>query len=1344
MEFQVLGPLRVIGADGTHIKLASTAQRRLMSLLVLRAGTAVSADFLADRLELSSGALRTSVSRLRKIVGSDTLVTAAPGYELRTEAVDAKRFEHLVALGRSSEEPLDARSAFEAALKLWRGEAYAEFAHEPWAITESWRLAEAHAGAIEDLTEILLGLREWTESIVHLEPLIGAHPLRDRPRGLLMRSLADSGRRVEALRAFQSYRTLLIDETGIEPSGDIVALERTIATSTTPDIVLPAGTVTFLLTDLDGSARLWEEYGDDMGTAVLRHYELLDEAITGGGGVRPVEQGEGESVIGTFARPGDALAAAVMAQQRLAAELPWLPVRMAVHTSEAQLRGAGRYVSGTIPEGERLRAFGHGGQILVSESTAATSGVDLPDRSTFVDVGMASLRTLGPPERLWQVVHPDLRSEFPPLRSLAPHALPVPLTVRPSIGVVGRESELQAIADATKRVTGGEGREVLFISGEAGLGKTTLVAEAARAAFDSGACVLFGHCEEDLATPYQLFAEALGHYVSHATEDQLIAHVEAHGSQLARLVPALATRIPDLPPLKAGDADTERYLFFASVVGLLATLSEHQSVVLVFDDLQWADAGSLQLLCHVIGSDQVARVLVLGAYRDNELTYAHPLLETLAAMHRQLRVARVQLTGLDDAGVVAMMEATAGYALDEAAVNLAHAVYRETDGNPFFVGEVLRHLSETGAIYQDTTGRWVATGSIEDIGLPASVREVIGARVARLGAVAVRVLALAAVIGRDFDLDVLARASDTSEDESLDVLDAAAAAALVRERPGEPGRYNFAHALIQHTLYADLGPTRLARAHRQVAEALEDLFGDRPEDRLGELARHWFNAIQPRDLAKALDYWRRAADAALDALAPGDALRYYTQALDLYAQAADPDALLAIDLGIGLGTAQRQIGDPAFRDTFLDAARRAADLGDTERLVSAALANDRGFYSAVGVIDADKVEILEMALQLLPAGSADRALVLATLCSELAHGSPLDRRRALADEAIAAAESSGDDAIIVRTLNHLYIPLQVPSLLELALARTADALVRAERVGDPAQLYWAAMWRAETAARAGDIDEMDRCIQIHGSMAAQLDQPIFTWGHTFVSAMRAQLSGDTDRAEQLATKALQIGTDGGQPDAGIIFGAQLMIVSGQRGTMSELATLIEKLAAETPDIPRGLFASLLAKAHVEGDRTDQARILLDEFATEDFDLPLDQIWLTGMVDYAEAAIECRDPKYAGPLFDRLAPWAGQLPATGASALGPVSHYLGGLLAVLGRYDEADAYFNQAAEFSDRVGAKFFAARTALSWGRMLAERRALGDADKARDLFTRAHAAAAAHGYRNVERRAAAALQGLG
>src|SRR4029077_6040534 len=168
-------------------------------------------------------------------------------------------------------------------------------------------------------------------------------------------------------------------------------------------------------------------------------------------------------------------------------------------------------------------------------------------------------------------------------------------------------------------------------------------------------------------------------------------------------------------------------------------------------------------------------------------------------------------------------------------------VFRETDGNPFFVGEILRHLSETGAVYQDATGRWVAADDRERLALPDSVREVIGARVGRLGANAERVLSLAAVIGRDFDLDLLARATSFSQDELLDVLDAAAAAALVRELADTPGHYNFAHALIQHTLYEDLGLTRRARTHRQVAEALEDLCGDRPGSRVGELVRHWFN-----------------------------------------------------------------------------------------------------------------------------------------------------------------------------------------------------------------------------------------------------------------------------------------------------------------------------------------------------------------------------------------------------------------------------------------------------------------------------------------------------------------------
>jgi DNA-binding SARP family transcriptional activator len=229
MEFQVLGPLRVIGTDGARRRVASATQRRLISLLVLRAGTVVAADLLAEHLGLSAGALRTSVCRLRRIVGPDILHTEPPGYELRTDAVDARWFEQLVARGRSCPDRAGARAALEAALTLWRGEAYSEFSHEPWALAESWRLAEMQAGAVETLVEILLDGGEWTEAIVHLERLIAAHPLRDRPRELLMRALADSGRRAEALRAFQTYRSQLIEETGIEPSGSITELEGAIA-----------------------------------------------------------------------------------------------------------------------------------------------------------------------------------------------------------------------------------------------------------------------------------------------------------------------------------------------------------------------------------------------------------------------------------------------------------------------------------------------------------------------------------------------------------------------------------------------------------------------------------------------------------------------------------------------------------------------------------------------------------------------------------------------------------------------------------------------------------------------------------------------------------------------------------------------------------------------------------------------------------------------------------------------------------------------------------------------------------------------------------------------------------
>ena len=246
--------------------------------------------------------------------------------------------------------------------------------------------------------------------------------------------------------------------------------------------------------------------------------------------------------------------------------------------------------------------------------------------------------------------------------------LPPHLTIRPSVGVVGRSDELGIIADAFQRAATNGGRQVLLVAGEAGLGKSTLVAEGARAAAGNGACVLFGHCEEDLVRPYQLFSEALGHFAEHASPDQLMAHLAGGSAELVRLVPSLTTRIAELEPSRATDADSERYLLFSAVVQVLASLSKTYPVVLVLDDLQWADRASLLLLRHLAGSDLSMNLLIVGTYRDTELTRADALVETLGALHRQADVTRLELRCLGDAEVVALMEAAAGHDLDESAV----------------------------------------------------------------------------------------------------------------------------------------------------------------------------------------------------------------------------------------------------------------------------------------------------------------------------------------------------------------------------------------------------------------------------------------------------------------------------------------------------------------------------------------------------------------------------------------------------------------------------------------------------------------------------------------------------
>ena len=239
------------------------------------------------------------------------------------------------------------------------------------------------------------------------------------------------------------------------------------------------------------------------------------------------------------------------------------------------------------------------------------------------------------------------------------------------MGMIGRDDELRILADVYKRVATDGGREVVLLAGEAGVGKSTLVGAAARAAYDEGACVLFGHCEEDLASPYQFFAEALDHLVKHAPPNQLEGHVRPYGPDLSRLVPSVSTLLPGLPATLGTDADTERYLLFAAVAGVIADVSRSHPVVLVLDDVQWADRGSLLLLRYLAAAEQIPRVLILATYRDSELMHADSLRDALGALRRHSGVQRIELRGLNDNEVVSYFEAASGQSLDEKGLDLA-------------------------------------------------------------------------------------------------------------------------------------------------------------------------------------------------------------------------------------------------------------------------------------------------------------------------------------------------------------------------------------------------------------------------------------------------------------------------------------------------------------------------------------------------------------------------------------------------------------------------------------------------------------------------------------------------
>lgn len=1004
---------------------------------------------------------------------------------------------------------------------------------------------------------------------------------------------------------------------------------------------------TVVFTDLVDSTALMSSVGEDVAEDLRReHFALLRLAIDRAGGTEVKNLGDG--LMAVFASTSDAVRAAVGAQQALhqrnrRAVHP-LEVRMGISSGDADVED-GDYFGVPVVQAARLCAKAEGGEILVAEVVRLLSGSR--GGFTFEAVGELELKGLDRPVAACRVAWKPLN----PTAGQPP--LPARLVAATAANFVGRDFEHERLRSVWKTAATEGRRQVMLLAGEPGIGKTTLAARLAGEVHEAGGTVLYGRCDEDLGIAYQPWVEALTQLVEQTPEVVLRDHVDSSGPHLARLVPALARRLEVPVPPDAGDAELS--ILVGCAIDLLARAATDQPVLVVLDDLHWADPGTIRVLRQVVTTDRPMAVALLGTFRDSDVTANDPMQELLARLHREPAVDRLPLTGWSDSDLLAWLESVAGHEMDEVGLALRDALLGETAGNPFFVGEVLRHLVESGAIRQSEGGRWVGTTEVADAGLPVSVKEVVGRRLATLGPDTERVLAFAAVIGRDFQVGVLARVSGVGEDGVIDLCDAAVTAAVLRTTE-DPDHYTFAHALIEHTLYDGLSPARRARAHRAVAEAIEAIEGPNASTRAAELAFHWSAAVQPSDLDKAIHYAALAARTNVES-APEEALRWSGQALDLLERmpSAARDEHLRVELLIERGVAEVRCGRAESRQTLLDAAALADSLDDRDLTARAVLENSRGFWSDITDADHERIAMINRALGHFEgpdhADDPNRARLLALAAVEQYFVTSLDHRLALVEEAVRIARHNGDPRVLAWVLFRCEIATRGPSTLDQRTAWMAEVVEIDARWPTGSAFNFAGNNALVALEAADPILQRAELARMH-ALGARTPHAPWRWEVTYSVAFAQLCAGELARSEELMEEALAFGTEHAQHNAFNVYAAQLMNLRHHQGRIHELVDLIADACAASPRLS-GLRGAL-GLACARGDDRHRATEVLDQ----GFDIPMDYTWITALACLAEAAVLVEHEVAAEQIRDRLEPYAHHIPTTGVTVHPPVAHYLG--------------------------------------------------------------------------------------
>jgi DNA-binding CsgD family transcriptional regulator len=938
---------------------------------------------------------------------------------------------------------------------------------------------------------------------------------------------------------------------------------------------------------------------------------------------------------------------------------------------------------------------------------------------------------------------------------------------RTSAPLVGRQQELIALLERLRAARRGDAGVVL-VSGEPGIGKSRLLSELAACARAEGWQVLAGRAYETEGTPpYLPFVEALRAYVRTCPVEVLRDQLGQGASELATLLPELRRRLPDET---AGDgsrtqssvlspqSSSERYRLFESVCDFLLAVSSRlpnppapfpgkeggdddgqrrdegdgdgprrreggagrgpapdsvrlkgagptpAGLLLLLDDLHWADRPSLLLLLHLARRLGRAPLLVVGAYRSVGLGREHPLQELLADLGREELFATLALQPLS-------IEKTAELILTVSGASPAPAVlealYHETEGNPFFLTEMLKHLR---AEARDLADPGAAPAEWD---IPEGLRRVIERRLARLSEAANRMLRAAAVLGDGFAFDLVWATSGLEFDPIADALDEALLAGILREAGGA---YHFGHALIRRTLYEGVSPPRRERLHRRALEAIEQLHTENLDPHLAALAAHSRLAGASADRRTTLEYLRRAADAAAAVFAWEDAAAQRQAALDLLGSADDE---LRCELLLALGEAQSRMGVlPQVSETFGQAAIVAQKLGSPERIARAAL----GFpltQRIGGALLTTQIALLEQALAVLDgADSSVRARVLANLALALAYQEQPDAGDAVGLQAVAMARRLGEPAGLAWVLHARRVALSRPGRVEERLSLATEMLGLAEAMGDDELALFAHRTRLTAFVELGDLRGADREDDAYTRLAEKLRQPLHRWLLLLRQTMRALLAGQFETARSLVDTAEDLGRRLGAPDDWYWW--QRGMILWQTGTPAARGVSLENL----PAAGFGILARrcgliwLWCLLGREEARQEFERLAGDRFAA----IRNDSLGLPALVLLALTCAALADARRAAILYDLLLPHAalnisqsGQVVCYGSAA-----RYLGLLAGTLGRWDVAEAHFEAALTMNRELGARPWVALTSHDYAAMLLRRGVGHDRRRARALLDEA------------------------